>query len=212
MANEQKKVNAKNFDSNEELVINGSKIFFQGICVNDMSREQKLALIISLASMYDILREDINLAVNVFSDDVYEPFKSVKKNGFYALDGCDENPHDVDVLSEIRLDERTLDRDFLSEMIIEDQYGETHDALSAPDDAIEYMLSNLMRNFYLYRLVMKKISGSIALMSEIESNMIMYAIQGNAIDSSYEDKVSVSLGNSVGPEAEEGDNKKDVQP
>lgn len=192
MATEQKKVNAKNFNPDEELVINCSKIFFQGICVTDMSREQKIALIVSLVSMYSIFREDINLVANVFSDDVYEPFKIIKKNGFYALDGCDENAHDTNVLSKIRLDEKELDEDLLSDMIIEDQYGEDHNILSAPDEVIDYTVSNLMRVFYVYRLVMRKLSGSIDSMREIESNMIMYAIQEKAIDSSYEDDEPVN--------------------
>ncbi len=187
MATEQKKANTKNFNPDDDLIINGSKIFFQGICITEMSRGQKVALIVSLISMYSIFKEDINLTASIFSDDVYEPFKVIKKNGFYALDGCNENTYDTNILSKIRLDERDLDRELLSGIMIEDQYGEEHSVLSAPEDAIEYTISNLMRIFYIYRLVMRKISESMSLMKEIESNMIMYAIQEKAIESSYEE-------------------------
>ncbi|HHP5493085.1 TPA: hypothetical protein ACSCYS_003482 [Aeromonas veronii] len=153
---------------NSEISDLGGVLVVDGRLIEELDRTQRLALICTIQTIFDVVRREVLEPLETFIDDLPGGYEEISRNGFYNLpDGAHTDGDNVDTLISHNF-KKIAD---IKDLLIRDQDGDLIRAQDASETDIELALRDTLKTYLVFKSVVSKVQRGINVIEEVDSEM-----------------------------------------
>ncbi|MFK8774351.1 hypothetical protein [Aeromonas caviae] len=148
-----------------------------GRLIEELDRTQRLALIGSIQTVFDVAQRELGGALEIFADDLPGGYEEISQNGFYNLpEGVPSDDYDVNTLISHNFKKVTD----IKALLIKNQDGVLVRGQDASDDDIDVAVRDALKTYLVFKSVMGKVMRGIDVINAVDAEMGQKAMDGRS--------------------------------